>query len=336
MALQHPFRILDLPLEIRCQVYRLALPSQNTPRRSSSVASSYCFSLLLANRQICAEAHEFLYGRDPFTVAISADRTYFLHRHDIVVDFRPFKPIMPMRYIKNWHFDLQFNPSYNSYDGYSTARAPHLGSSLGNDQYYIREGLLGISAALAEQDTDLQTLSIRIPCLCGKAKEVPDDRARFAVIWSIEPLELLKFKSSVTLIATRGEEEGATGTNDRKTSPNQCQQKPCLAFADSFADVVAVIRDVGVPPLSLTPRQTHWLQLKKRAATLLPKIEPTTRFQLHRVWAAMETHSDEQFMEEVDEVSKWIGYEFDRRMMNGRYQRYSDFQRWGIPEEEWY
>lgn len=266
-------------------------------------------SLLLVNQQISAEARELLYGGSSFTVSISDNYASFLQHRQFLKDFKPFMSTHSINYIKNWQFDLQFDASYDDYSGVATMLAPHLRSPLDDDRYYIREGLLAVSAVLARKSTDLQTLKIRVPCLCKKLEGIPDRRVRNAITFSLEPLKLLRFNGSVTMIAAQYENK-----HDGKgwvlkcgeTTDTQCQEKACLAFTDSFADMKNVFQDQSVPPLLLTRKQKQWLDLKQRSAELLPWTEPQTRFNLLRVWTAMERCTDEEFDEKIDTANVWL------------------------------
>ena len=219
------------------------------------------------------------------------------------MDFRPFRSTYSISYIKNWQLDLQFDPSYDDYSvGYTTS-APHLRSYLDDDRYYIREGLLSVSAVLAEQSTDLQTLKIRVPCLCKKLAGIPDRRSRNAIIFSLEPLKLLRFQRDVTVIAAQygNQRDGeAPSLSYGEIADTQCQENGCLQFADSFADWKHIILNQSLPPLLLTSRQKQWLDLKQRSANVIPGSEPHIRFNLLEVWKAMETHTDEEFDEKID------------------------------------
>ncbi|KAL8829130.1 MAG: hypothetical protein Q9191_002181 [Dirinaria sp. TL-2023a] len=313
--------LLDLPLEIRYKIYNLVLPSQDTPPRSALWSTftdtpKKCMSLLLVNQQVSAEARQLLYGDSSFTIAISLNHLSFLHHSQHMKDFRPFKSTHSISYIKNWQLDLHFEPSYDDYRGGPTWLAPHLRSFLDDYRYYIREALLSVSAILAEQRTALQTLKIRVPCLCHKAEGMPDRRICNATKFSLEPLKRLKFNFNVVIIAARYEFR-----HDLKewlpwrvkTADMQCKEKSCLAFTDSFADIIDVLRNQSIPPLSLTPRQKQWLNLKQRSARLLPEISPQIRFNLLRVWTAMERETDENFNKTLDSAIAWIDMQFDEQ-----------------------
>ena len=336
--------LLGLPLEIRRKIYQLVLPCQNAPPQSASWSTivgipNAWMSLLLVNQQISGEAREVLYGDNAFTVAVSTDQISFLHHSEIMKFFRPFKATHSICYIKNWQFDLQFDRSYDGDNCEYSMLAPHLGSSLADDRYYIGEGLLGVSAVLAEQCTDLQTLKVRVPCLCRKDGSTPVAGVQDAVTESLEPLKMLRFKGTVTFIAAPREEEKNVGIWDPrcwKTATTQCQRPACVAFADSFVDIKQILRDQTLPPLLLTSRQQQWLDLKQRAAKLLPKSEPPLRAHLYGVWTAMVTNTDEDFRSKVDVAVWWIDHQFNRQVTDGRYSRYSVFRGWGIPEEEWF
>ena len=341
----HPtLSLLGLPLEIRRKIYQLVLPCQNVPPQSASWSTivgipNPWMSLLLVNQQISGEAREVLYGDNAFTVAISTDEISFLRRSEIMKFFRPFKATHSICYIKNWQLDLQFDRSYDGDNHARSMLAPHLGSSLANDRYFIGEGLLGVSAVLAEQCTDLQTLNVRVPCLCHKEASTPIAEVQDAVTESLEPLKMLRFRGTVTFIAAPREEDTdvrTAGPRRWKTAGTQCQRPACVALADSFVGIKQLLRNQTLPPLSLTPREQQWLDLKQRAAKLLPKSEPQLRAHLYGVWSAMVTETDEGFRSRVDVAVWWIDCQFNRQVTDGRYSRYSDFRGWGIPEEEWF
>ena len=321
MSLHQICRFLDLPLEIRRKIYHLALPSQNTPPQSALWSSitdvpNHCMSLLLTNHEISAEAREVMYSVNTFTVAVSSLQITFLYHSQLLQNFRPFKPRAPIHHIKKWQFDLQFDSSYRDLPGAASMLAPHLGSTIEYDQYYIREGVLGTILVMAEQSTDLQRLKIRVPCLCQKRETTTVCKAQSAIRRSLEPLTLLKFRGGVTLIAARHEDARHGRVLERwKMADTQCQEGACLAFADSFADVEDVIGNQNVPPLLLSPREKQCMDLKQRTAELLPEINPQIRCRLLGVWAAMETHTDAEFKTKVDKATEWIKYRSERKYL---------------------
>ncbi|KAL8702595.1 MAG: hypothetical protein Q9201_004227 [Fulgogasparrea decipioides] len=340
------FRLLDLPLEIRRNIFHLAFTSHKeasqSHRGSAPTRLTQCYrSLILTNHQISHETREILYGTSTFTVNISANETSFLHSKQYSKDFRPFKPTLSIAYIKHWQLDLQFDPSYNGSNYSGSPLAPHLVSTLGNDQYYIREGNLAVSIYLAEGQANLQTLKVRVPCLCAKVRGTSTKRVQTAVLDSLEPVKQFKVKGNVTILAVKHTHEmvnepgGNSGQPRLVVAGTQCQEEACLAFAASFSDLARTLENQDIPRPALASRQQKWLEIKNRAATLLLKIEPQTRFCLFEVWTAMETRTDQEFEEKCEMAINWIDQQFDAQLIDGRYSRYSNLQSWRVPEEEW-
>ncbi|KAL8737679.1 MAG: hypothetical protein Q9181_001439 [Wetmoreana brouardii] len=167
-------------------------------------------------------------------------------------------------------------------------------------------------------------------------------RVQRVVLNSLEPVKQLRVKGSVTVLASKcsykniDDSGGGFRPSRLVFEDTQCQEGACLAFADSFGDFAGTLQDQDIPPSALAPRQQKWLEIKNRAAILLLKIEPQTRFCLFGVWAAVETRKDQEFEGQCEMAINWIDHEFDAQVTDGRYSRYSKFQSWRVPEEEWW
>ncbi|KAF4634852.1 hypothetical protein G7Y89_g3248 [Cudoniella acicularis] len=75
---QTAFRFLDLPREIRDEVYRIPFKSSNMIYASRQSGISDYLSLLRANRQIYSEAAEMLYSYNTFYIPASLAEDFFL------------------------------------------------------------------------------------------------------------------------------------------------------------------------------------------------------------------------------------------------------------------
>ncbi|KAL8789209.1 MAG: hypothetical protein Q9213_001316 [Squamulea squamosa] len=320
--------LTTLPLEIRRHVYSFVLPSSdfrlNTEKWSklTSTANS-SMGLLLVNKQILAEARDVIYGCNSFTLTISKDYAYLLNnRRQDLSDFKPFPETPAIKQVRNWQIDLQLDPSYRSKSLGCPSFAPHLGSPLHDSQFYIHEGILSASVEMVKAK-DLQTLKLCFPCLCGinKRSKSVIERVRKAIAWSIEPLQQLRFKSSVKFIATpSGSAPSWTWPYllpiwelNTETTYMQCEEPHCLKFVGSFEYLRRLLTSKTVPPSKLTTQQEKWFDLKVYALDLLPR-EPSLiqRDVLFQAWCSTEMGED-VFEARYLITQRWIEHEAEMR-----------------------
>ncbi|KAL8861292.1 MAG: hypothetical protein Q9178_002164 [Gyalolechia marmorata] len=329
---------LNLPLEIRGYLYQMVLPSRDIPmdkQQWSNITGipNRSMGLLRVNKQISAEAQNFIYGCNSFTLTVSQESLYFYgHPPQALIDHRPFPTTPSIKSMKNWQIDIQFDPSYHS-DWYGgTMLAPHLESQLAYDQYYIREGILSASVEMAKAK-ELQTLKVRFPCLCGMAKKTRSlvKGVRKAVAFSLEPLQQqLRFKSSVKFIATSSSPAASLPWARpclRQliwASPRlrqligevdyvQCQEADCLKFVTSFEYLRRILTSKVLPPSRLTLQQQKWLDLKAYASTLLPgRPKSTQRSVLYRAWCFLDK-GEVAFEAKYRLAQRWIEEKLEER-----------------------
>ncbi|KAI4244267.1 MAG: hypothetical protein L6R42_010494 [Xanthoria sp. 1 TBL-2021] len=251
------FPLMKLPLELRRHVYSLALPVQDAPLRSTiwtkSVGGNYnhCMNLLASNKQVSHEAREVLYGLNSFTVVVSYNYTTFLSNHYEPGKYDPFPSSLSMKYIKHWQLDLR------PIDGHES---------------HLKAGILDTSEELAKIG-DLQTLKVKIPCLCkivSDPLQVPSsDSLSQKIKLMLQPLKRLHFEKSVTFVAARTSAEyrfcrWMNGRNDSYTHATQCNEPRCLAFVASFDDLIYFLETSSLPRMHFTDQQRKWLDLKQR------------------------------------------------------------------------
>ncbi|KAI4276164.1 MAG: hypothetical protein L6R38_005732 [Xanthoria sp. 2 TBL-2021] len=251
------FPLMKLPLELRRHIYSLALPVQDAPLRSTiwtkSVGGNYnhCMDLLASNKQVSHEAREVLYGLNSFTVVVSYNYTTFLSHHYEPGKYEPFPFSPSMKYIKNWQLDLRPVHGHES---------------------HLKAGILDTSEELAKIG-DLQTLKVKIPCLCKIVRDPPQIRSSDSLSQTIklmlQPLKRLHFEKSVTFVAARTSEKyrfcyWTNGRNDSYTHATQCNEPRCLAFVALFDDLKYFLETPSLPRMHFTDQQRKWLDLKQR------------------------------------------------------------------------
>ncbi|KAL8992893.1 MAG: hypothetical protein Q9169_006758 [Polycauliona sp. 2 TL-2023] len=279
------FPFMQLPLEIRREIYTLVLPrqdSQSHPNgwKSIDTKKNEFMNLLLVNKRVSNEARSVLYTLNTFTMVVFKHRYLLLGTLNIndFVTF-PTKPSIP--FIKNWQIALW--PSYENLRGRSAAQ--------------FRDVVLSACSEIAKTQ-ELQTLTLSIPCICGHFQKMRADcrcGRRFCrhnleeiedihdgMISLLAPFNQLRFKGRVKIIAAaepsqqfypgaRGpypsafpESSNTKGHLACASHPHsQCQQPLCLSYAASFDPFRATL--VGnTTPLSLTKDQADWLDFKKR------------------------------------------------------------------------
>ncbi|KAL8988013.1 MAG: hypothetical protein Q9177_002850 [Variospora cf. flavescens] len=320
---------LSLPLEIRQQIYRILLPSQDVPVRShqwSNLIESPddYLQLTIVNRQISDEAREILYSSTASTVVLSDQTTKFLGYRDhsmcqsLLLYHIP--RMRPVHYMKHWQLSILFKDYGSEY------REPDIG-----------EALDLVSAELAKVP-DLQTLKISLPCLCNEKAMGSKDLQVAAwehVRRSIEPLWPLRFNCQVRFITAQRwrpwenavkEYETANPApsilnraawhkwrlgrpewwypkdservdNAIKSAANkQCQEAACLDFAASFHDIKADIEGTSSAPDPLSSRRKIWLALRDYAVTWIPYHDPYVYVNaLNPTWKALASASEKDF-----------------------------------------
>ncbi|KAL8686851.1 MAG: hypothetical protein Q9218_006819 [Villophora microphyllina] len=308
-----PFRFLDLPYDIRHHLYRTILPGPDVPKVSGQWTDVALpgdwkdfLNLLSANHQIHSEGSHLIHHSNAFTITVSGCETNFLHSKQYACDHRPFPAMSCLRYIRDWQLDLQFHPTYarsSWYYGRSNreeigqALPLHLRSVVGRDKYYIREAVLAVSAVLAKECNDLDTLIVRAPCLCCIG-DWPPQTIHKAITFALKPLQLLRFKGLVKIItaqSTKNRSREACRSRSifrRITSKTQCLKPNCLALAESFDEISKALCDFGKPRYVMTRRQLKWLECKERFAQLQPGTDILKV--ADKVWEHLETPGTEK------------------------------------------
>ncbi|KAL9629415.1 MAG: hypothetical protein Q9204_005286 [Flavoplaca sp. TL-2023a] len=283
-AEQPIFPFMDLPLEIRREIYSLVLPQQTPQSRSNGWATmdgipNEFMNLLAVNKQVSDEARSVLYGLNTFTIVISQFRM-LLPGSFTELEFLPFPTRPSLPFIKNWQIALW--PTYRRIADRPDAR--------------FRDAVFSACSEIAKT-RDLQTLTLTIPCLCENFQPRTIGRyARYnkthsydgpeevedihdAMINYLAPFNQLRFKGKVEIItAAKPTEQLWSGEPFPKRFPEtnneegyiqlanhphrQCQQPLCLSFAASFTPIAALLMG-DTTPVSLTEDQLEWLELKK-------------------------------------------------------------------------
>ncbi|KAI4182386.1 MAG: hypothetical protein LQ346_006598 [Caloplaca aetnensis] len=356
---------LRLPLEIRQQIYHLALPSQDVPLRSRNWANiigtpNQSMNLLTVNKQVFDEARQILYGSTAFSIIISPTATKFLRSVEDSVWFRPLPPMPSIRCIKNWQIGLQLPGSLRSW------RVP-----------YVQEGILAASAELS-QIPNLQTLKISFPCLCGQDEDLPVEAVdiihrRMNNI--LRPLRHLRTHGKATFIAanrrlpwndeldawharnpqpTGHNEPGAWNawfnrmpqcwypTKDEyiqwaaQASANiQCDEPRCLRFTARFNDIAATLEG-GSAPVPLAPWQIDWLQLKKNVSERIPGHNWQAQiYILTPPWEARAWASKAKWAVIIERANALLRIHVHLLHGTGRFDDFRYFAQIGMPENEW-
>ncbi|KAL8922280.1 MAG: hypothetical protein Q9208_005250 [Pyrenodesmia sp. 3 TL-2023] len=356
------FAFLRLPLEIRQEIYRIALPSQDIPVRSRSWADlvgtpNDSMNLLRVNRQVSDEAREVLYGSTSLTVVISANVTRFLHLVEQASWLRPLPSTPSIRYMKHWQIRLGF------------ASFP-----LEWSEQYIDEGLLDTSVELSKVP-GLQTLKISFPCLCEQYSN-PSADALDAIhqrmFKALEPLRRLRVRGKVTFIAAcprRPCDDGLPASYAEPTDPNDvdawinyfarmprsrhanemdhlhwavkssanvpCSESRCRHFAARFRDLAATLEGSSAPA-TLTAKQITWLNFKQDFSDWIPGHDNRTAMYITApVWEAMAWASDTQLTAIIKQASAILQIHVKLLRQTGRLEAFAKFAQAGIPEREW-
>ncbi|KAI4276447.1 MAG: hypothetical protein LQ337_002497 [Flavoplaca oasis] len=327
-AEQPKFPFMDLPLEIRREVYSLILPQQTPQSCSNGWATmdgipNEFMNLLLINKQISDEARSVLYGLNTFTIVISQFRMS-LPGSFTELEFLPFptKPSLP--FIKNWQIALW--PTYKRMTNRRDA--------------CFRDAVFSACSEIAKT-RGLQTLTLSIPCLCENfhpagvrilrcnkrccrsAPEVIED-IHGAMINYLAPFNQLRFKGKVEIITAAkppktlwpGEafpkhfpgSDNEEGYIQLATHPHrQCQQPLCLSFAASFTPIAGLLMG-NTTPLSLTEAQLAWLELKKRIHEERDHSECLVVLDnaLEELWDALDSGEKEYWRSVEDRVREKI------------------------------
>ncbi|KAL8693488.1 MAG: hypothetical protein Q9224_003741, partial [Gallowayella concinna] len=291
------FPFMDLPLELRRHFYELVLPQQDVTMRSNQWAvidfegsPNPFMNLLLVNKKVSDEARSVLYGANRFTIVLCLADNYFLH-YPTWLDFGPFPESPSLSYIKNWQIALWPRP-------------------YGGEDSQFCDAVMSACAAI-KKTPDLQSLKLTIPCLCESFERL--DRpcrcsTRYSQCWCLDiegihdmlihglaPLNLLRFKGQVQLVAVSG--EYMEGDERSKEPHEQCQKPHCLSFAASFDPFMATLTG-NTTPISLTENQVKWLELKSRVLQVRPAIgfdDRDPEDNLSNTWKALDSGSDIHF-----------------------------------------
>ncbi|KAL8848271.1 MAG: hypothetical protein Q9221_006709 [Calogaya cf. arnoldii] len=102
------FPLMELPTELRANIFSLALPKQNLESHGWATMDNSpndFMNLLLVNQQVSDEARKVLYGSNMFTMIISEQCTLKLGFFDLV-KFLPFQAPPSLPYVKRWQIAL--------------------------------------------------------------------------------------------------------------------------------------------------------------------------------------------------------------------------------------
>ncbi|KAL8836984.1 MAG: hypothetical protein Q9176_005985 [Flavoplaca citrina] len=254
---EHPiFPFMDLPLEIRREIYSLVLPEQTPGSRSNGWATmdglpNDFMNLLAVNKQVSDEARSVLYELNTFTIVISDTNSLVLGYLD-KVSFKPMQSPPSLPYIKNWQIAL----------------CPEI-----QDLMYPEFEQFGFSDAV---------LSACFNLAKSQRPSIEDIHDEFVAIFT--PLNHLRFKGKVEIVTTpkpppqewdmihwwRNDHLPTAGniaahTELANQAHPQCQHPACLSFADSFIPIATTLMG-RTTPLAFTGRHTSWFELKERAA----------------------------------------------------------------------
>ncbi|KAI4230394.1 MAG: hypothetical protein L6R36_000022 [Xanthoria steineri] len=295
------FPFMQLPAELRLQIYHLMLPSQDEPSKSSawSVGPKGCMNLLLSNRKIWSEAREVVYKHSAFTVDISTSSALkFLALNTSPKDHLPFEVIRPtasIDHIKDWQIELRF---YAPYVSFTLPVGANWFSRIHGDEVYMGERILEATGQLAKI-RDLRSLKIKFPCVCyGQAAfgilYDPVGRISRSIHYFLEPLKCLRFHGSVRFIAARPDSSSLHRPPVRMFD-EQCQEPDCLAFIAQFRDLETSLRGPSSSVPQLPVQQRKWLEIKRRVGTLDNSLY---HMMLQRLWTYTDAYRG-TFVEET-------------------------------------
>lgn len=256
-----------------------------------------CIALLCVDRQISHEGLEYIYGVAVMEVIIKPTETVFMNTVFPVIDFLPFPSSSAWQYTKNWDVDLQFsayNPEVRSRWGEHFVQQ---GQDVRMVQTYarltpkieyefkrIQDGFVALLFELSKL-SDLQTLTIRLPCMCPGHGDNSDHGVNQQILREIY-YELLTThlidacikpsKSLKIILAPRGQ------------SDTPCEMPQCALFSGMVScRIMKWPSSARRPcPLRLKADLLGWLELKQRAA-LLPSTA-YVRNMLYTAWVNME------------------------------------------------
>ncbi|KAI4180768.1 MAG: hypothetical protein LQ348_005153 [Seirophora lacunosa] len=353
-AMEPPF--LKLPLEIRQQIYRMLVPSQDSPVRSNQWSNlvespNDYLQLTRVNRQISDEAREVLYSCTASTIVVSDLTTNFLgccqfsESHTFLLESVP--RMRPVRYMKHWQLSILFQD-----DGWGDSEAV-IDSE-------IEPALRAMSTELVKV-RGLQTLKISVPCLCyGResiTKNILQESACERVRRNLEPLRQLRFKCKVVFITAqrwRPWEDAVKAYETANPEPSplnreawlkwnsgrpkywfpsyseevdhavrsdangQCPEAACVAFAKSFNDMKATIEGAA-PSDPLTSHRKTWLELRDCAMMLLPLCDSYIHhYALDPTWRAVLSVSESRFDERRFNQRRFDRRRFDEKCLDQR------------------
>ncbi|KAL8756518.1 MAG: hypothetical protein Q9199_002882 [Rusavskia elegans] len=315
---------MQLPTELRLQIYSYALGCKYTPKSLSpwiadcSAPPGGCMALLRCNHQIADEVRELLYPQRCFTVEISAVMMFFSSwgltersKPGTTIDrFETFRPLPSTGYIEHWQLDLQFRAPYTlSREMHRYLRKFRRWKRIDVDRIFIREGILEAVAQLAKLET-LGSLKIKFPCFCSMDNtkredyddswsptyfddlEVPDEEVIQLIHHVLEPLKTLCFQGPVMFIAAKPLANSSQSVDSPKyqTEDIQCEQAACLAFVTKFDKLAEFLGRSSLPRAQLSAQHHTWLEIKHRAAKLSCGTEITDSL-LH-LWTRAKFNQD--------------------------------------------
>ncbi|KAI4137111.1 MAG: hypothetical protein L6R39_007475 [Caloplaca ligustica] len=339
-------------------IYRFLLPSQDVPIRSHLWANMIdvpndSIGILRVNKQIHDEARKLLYSSTTFTIAVRPLQFQFLRFQECwKEDLLPFMGLV--RGPKHWQLSLRLSR-------YPTA-CPELST---------KDMVLALSNELVKT-SDLQTLKISFPCLCGVAVSADTIGATHLHISRIlEPLWQLRVRGEVTFVAARGwhpwkdelaaylaenpeppQSDQTAWSEWRQRQPRwwhpredeelswavrsvmntQCPEPACLGLAESFNDIRYILVGTTIPA-GFTRRQTKWLELKKTASGLIPGGSRGIDWMLGV--HAMSWASDAEFDRIVEYADKILRKQHEILSKTGRLEHFFAFDKDGTPYGQW-
>lgn len=207
---QMPCHLLKLPVEIRMNIFTYLLPDQpisawlDTPLRSDRVKCTT--SLLTVNKQISQEAHDVLYGAQPFTVSIQRNSlnlcgwSYYHNRSDSQITLHPSPTtqyIRPPMLSKIRSIRIQMSLIKPTIRGNRRARV----RSPWDDEvevYDLRDSVLTTVQMLQQTQSPLRSLSILLATQNQAGKWEEEEQFSFLELIT-EPFRQLRNIPIVTL-----------------------------------------------------------------------------------------------------------------------------------------
>ncbi|KAL8976288.1 MAG: hypothetical protein Q9205_007672 [Flavoplaca limonia] len=302
------FPFENLPLELKFQVIRFAMPPQGLlPRplpdpkdhedwnqyeknffldyekqlQTKDLSTAVIpVSLFQVNKFFAAEAYSIFLKDIYLVIRIDRQRTHFLttmiHKFTNFKSYHEYTHVPHFKRMRNFRIDFEYDPWWTDVQ-YGKNFSPKYGMDLATCRFTLKEKLRTICDLLAENN-NIQRLTVKVPCLCNCIKVASVEHGKSVILETLQPLKRLSVVENVVF-----------GT---RHDPDHCEDTHCdQTLCDDL--IVALVADVGrLTGEELSEPEVAWKYIKTLPRVQSEPIVTKVEDKMEALWDAINSSPD--------------------------------------------